>query len=236
MLDVSLKRTSNKPVSRFVIIVAGGTGTRMRTKTAKQFLMIEGLPILWRTLRRFQQAVPDAPITLVLHESLFDEFRNLESHHGPSGATHLVKGGAERFHSVLAGLTSLPDEGLVAIHDAVRPFPSIELIRTAFDTAATHGSAIPTTPLKDSIRKISSSGSDSVSVNRSDFIAVQTPQCFDISLLKPAFAAPYSPAFTDDASVFEAAGHSITLCPGDPVNMKLTTPEDLIIARALLDR
>jgi len=231
LLDVSLKRTSNKPVSRFVIIVAGGTGTRMRTKTAKQFLMIEGLPILWRTLRRFQQAVPDAPITLVLHDSLFDEFRSLESHHGPSGATHLVKGGAERFHSVLAGLTSLPDEGLVAIHDAVRPFPSIDLIRTAFDTAATHGSAIPSIPLKDSIRKLSSKGS--VSVNRSDFLAVQTPQCFDISLLKPAFSAPYSPAFTDDASVFEAAGHAITLCPGDPVNIKLTTHEDLIIIRAL---
>ncbi|PCJ80760.1 MAG: 2-C-methyl-D-erythritol 4-phosphate cytidylyltransferase [Bacteroidetes bacterium] len=225
-------------MSRFVIIVAGGTGTRMRTNTAKQFLMIEGLPILWRTLRRFGEAVPDAPITLVLHESLFDEFRILESEHGPSGATHLIKGGAERFHSVLAGLTSLPDEGLVAIHDAVRPFPSIKLIRTAFDTAATHGSAIPTIPLKDSIRKISyskdsDSVSDSVSVNRSDFLSVQTPQCFDLSLLKPAFASPYSPTFTDDASVFEASGHPITLCQGDPVNIKLTTPEDLIIARAL---
>lgn len=222
-------------MSRHIIIVAGGTGTRMGTKTAKQFLLIKGLPLMWWTLRRFTEAVPDAPISLVLHESLFEEFRTLEIEYGPSGVTHLIKGGAERFHSVLNGLTTLPDIGLVAIHDAVRPFPSVEIIRNTFETAALHGSAIPTVPLKDSIREISdSTTNESVAVNRSKFLAVQTPQCFDIALLKPSFAIPYSPSFTDDAAVFEAAGHKITLCAGDPINLKVTTPEDLDIAKALV--
>jgi 2-C-methyl-D-erythritol 4-phosphate cytidylyltransferase len=211
-------------VSRHIIIVAGGTGTRMRTKTAKQFLIIKGLPLMWWTLRRFYEAVPDAPISLVLHESLFDEFRSLEIEYGPSGVTHLIQGGAERFHS-----------GLVAIHDAVRPFPSVALIRNTFDIAALHGSAIPTVPLKDSIRKISDvTTNESIALNRSDYISVQTPQCFDLALLKPSFAVPYSTSFTDDASVFEAAGHKITICEGDPINLKVTTPEDLVIAKALV--
>ena len=221
-------------MSRHIVIVAGGTGTRMRTKTAKQFLIIKGLPLMWWTLRRFYEAVPDAPISLVLHKSLFDEFRSLEIEYGPSGVTHLIQGGVERFHSVLNGLVTLPDDGLVAIHDAVRPFPSVKLIRDTFDMAALHGSAIPTVPLKDSIRKISDvNTNESVALNRSDFISVQTPQCFDLALLKPSFAVSYSPAFTDDASVFEAAGHKITICAGDPINLKVTTPEDLLIAKAL---
>ena len=222
-------------MSRHIIIVAGGTGTRMRTKTAKQFLIIKGLPLMWWTLRRFYEALPDAPISLVLHESLFDEFRRLEIEYGPSGVTHLIQGGAERFHSVLNGLITLPDDGLVAIHDAVRPFPSVALIRNTFDIAGLHGSAIPTVPLKDSIRKISDVNTkESIALNRSDYISVQTPQCFDLALLKPSFAVPYSTSFTDDASVFEASGHKITICDGDPINLKVTTPEDLVIANALV--
>ena len=204
----------------------------MRTKTAKQFLMIKGLPLMWWTLRRFQEATPDAPITLVLHESLFDEFRQLEAEHGPSGATSVVKGGAERFHSVLNGLITLPEEGLVAIHDAVRPLPSTDMIRQSFDTAALHGGAIPVVELTDSIRMVSSD--TSISVNRSDYLSVQTPQSFDLSLLKPAYSTEFSPAFTDDASVFEASGHQVHHFPGDAINIKVTTPKDLVIAKALL--
>ena len=220
-------------MNRHIIIVAGGTGTRMRTKTAKQFLMIKGLPLMWWTLRRFQEATPDAPITLVLHDSLFDEFRLLEEKYGPSGALALAKGGAERFHSVLNGLVLLPDEGLVAIHDAVRPLPSKEMIRTSFDTAALHGGAIPVVELKDSIRKIS--GLNSVALKRADYLLVQTPQSFDLSLIKPAYSVNYSKEFTDDASVFEAAGYRVQHFPGCPVNIKVTTPEDLVIASALLE-
>lgn len=219
-------------MSRFVLIVAGGTGTRMKSTTAKQFLSVKGLPLMWWTLRRFKEAAPDAHLSVVLNPNLFDEFKELEGKYGDSGADAIIPGGKERFHSVLHGLTTLPDEGIVAIHDAVRPFPTIEMIRNCFDDAATHGSAVPVTPLKNSIRRVSEDGS-SEALNRSEYLAVQTPQCFDLTLIKPAFAVDYTAEFTDDASVFEAAGHKVHLSEGDPMNMKITTKEDLIIARAL---
>ena len=219
-------------MSRFVLIVAGGTGTRMQSKTAKQFLSVKGLPLMWWTLRRFKEAAPDAHLCVVLNPNLFDEFKELEQKYEDSGANAIIPGGVERFHSVLHGLTTLPDEGVVAIHDAVRPFPTVEMIQKCFDAAALHGSAIPVTPLKNSIRRLDKNGK-STAENRADFLNVQTPQCFDLALIKPAFAVEYDPSFTDDASVFEAAGHSIHLCEGDPINMKITTNEDLNIARAL---
>lgn len=219
-------------MSRFVLIVAGGTGTRMQSKTAKQFLLVKGLPLMWLTLRRFKEAAPDAHLCVVLNPNLFEEFKELEQKYGDSGANAILPGGVERFHSVLHGLTTLPDEGVVAIHDAVRPFPTVEMIQTCFDAASVHGSAIPVTPLKNSIRRLDKNGK-STAENRADFLNVQTPQCFDLALIKPAFAVEYDPSFTDDASVLEAAGHSIHLCEGDPINMKITTNEDLNIARAL---
>ncbi|MAO46271.1 MAG: 2-C-methyl-D-erythritol 4-phosphate cytidylyltransferase [Crocinitomicaceae bacterium] len=219
-------------MSRFVLIVAGGTGKRMKTKTAKQFLSVKGLPLMWWTLRRFKEATPDAHLSIVLNPNLFDEFKELEEKYGDSGSDSIILGGVERFHSVLNGLTTLPDEGIVAIHDAVRPFPTVEMIRQCFDDAAIHGSAIPVTPLKNSIRSISPDGT-SKALNRSNFLAVQTPQCFDLALIKPAFAVDYNEVFTDDASVYEAAGHQVFLSKGDHMNLKITTKEDLIIARAL---
>lgn len=219
-------------MSRFVLIVAGGTGTRMQSKTAKQFLSVKGLPLMWWTLRSFKDAVPDAHLSVVLNPNLFDAFKELEQKYGDSGANAIIPGGVERFHSVLHGLTTLPDEGVVAIHDAVRPFPPVQMIQKCFNDAALHGSAIPVTPLKNSIRRIDKNGK-STAENRADFLTVQTPQCFDLALIKPAFTVEYDPSFTDDASVLEAAGHSIHLCEGDPMNMKITTNEDLIIARAL---
>lgn len=218
-------------MSRHVLIVAGGTGTRMKSTTAKQFLSVKGLPLMWWTLRRFREAAPDAELSIVLNEKLFDEFRELEEKYGESGAKNIIKGGKERFHSVLNGLMTLPDEGLVAIHDAVRPFPTVEMIKECFDSAAKHGSGIPVTPLKNSIRQVE--GDSTKAVNRSDYLIVQTPQCFDLALIKQAFTAEYNESFTDDASVFEAAGNKIHLCEGDPMNMKITTKDDLVIARAL---
>ena len=218
-------------MSRHVLIVAGGTGTRMKSTTAKQFLSVKGLPLMWWTLRRFREAAPDAELSIVLNEKLLDEFRELEEKYGESGAKNIIKGGKERFHSVLNGLMTLPDEGLVAIHDAVRPFPTVEMIKECFDSAAKHGSGIPVTPLKNSIRQVE--GDSTKAVNRSDYLIVQTPQCFDLALIKQAFTAEYNESFTDDASVFEAAGNKIHLCEGDPMNMKITTKDDLVIARAL---
>ena len=219
-------------MKQHVVMVAGGTGTRMRQSTAKQFLNVEGLPLMWWTLRRFREALPEAEVTLVLHESLFEEFYELERTFGSAGAMHVVPGGAERFHSVLEGLKTLPDEGVVGIHDAVRPFPSVEAIQRCFELAARSGSAIPVVPVKDSIRRVEEHRSEAV--DRGALRAVQTPQCFDLATLKAAFDTPYRPEFTDDASVYEAAGHTVNLCEGDSWNVKVTTPEDLTIAEAFV--
>ena len=221
-------------MKQYVVMVAGGTGTRMRRTTAKQFLNVKGLPLMWWTLRRFREALPNAEVVLVLHDSLFEEFAALEEIHGPAGVHKVVAGGAERVHSVAHGLAQLPDTGVVGVHDAVRPFPSVATIRTCFETATQHGSAVPVVPVKDSLRRVQPEQS-SVAVDRSVMRAVQTPQCFDLALLKSAFNTPYQEQFTDDASVVEAAGHVVTLCEGDPWNVKVTTPEDLVIAEAFVE-
>ena len=217
-----------------MIVVAGGTGTRMRTSVAKQFIELEGLPLMWWTLRRFRAALGDAlDVTLVLYPGLFAAFEALEAAHGPAGVHRVVPGGEERFHSVKAGLAALPDQGVVAIHDAVRPFPDVETIRRCFATAAGRtGSAIPVVPVKDSIREVLGAGSHAL--NRSGLRAVQTPQCFDLARIRAAYDVPYDSRFTDDASVYEYAGEAITLVDGNPENIKVTTPEDLLIARAFL--
>jgi len=202
----------------------------MQSPTAKQFIPLEGLPLMWWTLRRFREALGDAlPVTLVLYPGLFDAFERLEREHGPAGVARVVAGGAERFHSVLAGLQALPDAGVVGIHDAVRPFPSVEVIRACYEAARASGGAVPVVPVKDSVRDV-----EHGALNRANLRAVQTPQCFDLARLKAAYSVPYREEFTDDASVFEAAGNAVELVPGNSHNIKITTPEDLLIARAFL--
>lgn len=220
-------------MSNQVLVVAGGTGTRMRQPTAKQFIVMEGLPLLWWTLRRFREALGDGvPVTLVLHESLMETMAELEAQYGPAGVAQIVAGGEERFHSVRNGLAALEPEGIVGIHDAVRPFVSVEVIRNSFAAAAEWGSAVPTVPVKDSIRQVH--GASSWALDRQALRAVQTPQCFQLSALRAAYEVDYRPEFTDDAGVFEFAGHPIHLVPGDLQNIKVTTPEDLWIAQSFL--
>jgi len=144
-----------------------------------------------------------------------------------------VAGGAERFHSVRNGLAAVPaSEGVVGIHDAVRPFVPADVVRRCFDEAARCGSAVPVVPLKDSIRALA--GDASRAVPRDALRAVQTPQCFDLPRLRAAYDVAFDASFTDDASVWEAAGSAVQLVEGDPFNLKVTTPEDLIVARAFL--
>lgn len=213
-----------------LILVAGGTGTRMAQPVAKQFLLLEGLPLMWWTLRRFHAALDHLHVVLVLHESLTEEFAALEAAHGPAGVHEVVVGGAERWHSVANGLAKLPDTGVVGIHDAVRPFVRVETIRTCFATAASLGSAVPVIPVKDSIREVN--GAASHALVRDRLRAVQTPQCLSISALKAAYGSGYRAEFTDDASVFEFAGNTVQLVSGDLENIKITTPEDWSIARS----
>ena len=225
-------------MKEYVIIVAGGKGLRMGADIPKQFLPIGGKPILMRTLERFREFSADLKIILVLPESQQDYWKTLCEQFHFTLTHQLADGGETRFHSVQNGLALIPDdaEGVVGVHDGVRPFPSIEVIRRCYETAREKKAVIPVIPVVETVRRLE--GEKSVTVPRNDYRLVQTPQCFDIQLLKAANrAADGSPVgFTDDASVVEAFGFDITLVEGNRENIKITTPFDMTIAEALVQR
>lgn len=215
-----------------IIIVAGGSGRRMGGPLPKQFHLLDNVPVLVRTIRAFAMALPDAPIVAVLPDDYTDYWQNLSARFD-TPKHRVVTGGAERFHSVRAGLEALPDDvELIAIHDGARPLVSTALIRRAVACAAEHGSAIPVVAPADSFRQ--TDGQTSHIIDRSSLRAVQTPQIFEAALLRRAYTAEYNPAFTDDASVVERSGHPVHLCDGERRNFKITEPDDLIAAEALL--
>ena len=218
----------------YIIIVAGGKGLRMGSDIPKQFLPIGGKPVLMRTLERFRQYSPTLQIILVLPTAQQDYWLRLCKEYDFQVEYQLADGGETRFHSVQNGLAKIPDnaEGVVGVHDGVRPFPSIDVIRNCYETARTAKAVIPVIPIVETVRHLQ--GENSVTVPRNDFRLVQTPQCFDIQLLKAANKQPYCDNFTDDASVVEAFGFSITLAEGNRENIKITTPYDLKIAEVLV--
>lgn len=220
----------------YVIIVAGGKGLRMGSDVPKQFLPVGGVPVLMRTISRFAEAVPGVGIILVLPESQHGYWDSLCREHSFAVSHTVVNGGDTRFASSRNGLMAIPADaqGLVGIHDGVRPFVSAEVIHRCYDAARSHGAAIPVMPVTDTLRLVSPDGGGH-NVLRSDYRVVQTPQVFDISLARRAFDRPYSESFTDDASVVEAAGHRVTMVKGNRENIKLTTPFDLKIAESLLN-
>ena len=217
----------------YVIIVAGGKGLRMGSDIPKQFLPIAGKPVLMRTLERFREYSADLQIILVLPEAQQDYWQELCRQYGFQVGYRLANGGQTRFHSVQNGLALVPDdaEGVVGVHDGVRPFPSIEVIRNCYATARTAKAVIPVIPVVETVRHLEGKGS--VTVPRGDYRLVQTPQTFDIQLLKSANRQPYNDGFTDDASVVESYGHEITLVEGNRENIKITTPYDIVVAEAL---
>ena len=226
----------------FVIIVAGGKGLRMGSDIPKQFLPIGGKPVLMRTLERFREYSPTLQIILVLPKAQQEYWKELCQKHNFTVAYQLADGGETRFHSVQHGLALIPDDtqGVVGVHDGVRPFPSIDVIRNCYETARTAKAVIPVIPVVETVRKITQRepsllcNSSSITVPRDDYRLVQTPQCFDIQLLKAANRQPYNDGFTDDASVVEAFGTNITLVEGNRENIKITTPYDLKIAEVLI--
>ena len=218
----------------YVIIVAGGKGLRMGSDIPKQFLPISGKPVLMRTLERFRTYSDDLQIILVLPEAQQDYWRQLCEEYHFDVEYQLANGGQTRFHSVQNGLALVPDdaEGVVGVHDGVRPFPSIEVIRNCYETAKDKKAVIPVIPVVETVRHLENEGS--VTVPRNDYRLVQTPQTFDIQLLKAANHQPYNDGFTDDASVVESYGHAITLVDGNRENIKITTPYDMKIAEVLI--
>ena len=204
--------------------MAGGTGTRMKSDVPKQFLLVDGIPIIVHSIRKFLEYDKEISIIAVLPEAHIRKWDDIQSEffHGQVFIT--ANGGATRTASVLAGLAHT-DMGLVAIHDAVRPFVSTETISASFEAAKKFGSGVATVELKDSIRELNNKGS--IARDRANYVLVQTPQTFNVMALKAAYDTVGSGQFTDDASVFEAAGNSVTLVDGSYDNIKITTPEDL---------
>ena len=218
----------------YIIIVAGGKGLRMGSDIPKQFLPIGGKPVLMRTLERFREYSANLQIILVLPEAQQAYWQELCEKYDFKVKYQLANGGQTRFHSVQNGLALVPDdaEGVVGVHDGVRPFPSIEVIKNCYETARTAKAVIPVIPVVETVRHLE--GDSSVTVPRGDYRLVQTPQTFDIQLLKAANRQPYNDGFTDDASVVESYGHAITLVEGNRENIKITTPYDLKIAEVLI--
>jgi 2-C-methyl-D-erythritol 4-phosphate cytidylyltransferase len=206
----------------------------MGSDIPKQFLPIGGKPVLMRTLERFREYSPTLQIILVLPKAQQDYWHQLCKDYNFEVEYVLADGGETRFHSVQNGLAKIPDdaEGVVGVHDGVRPFPSIDVIRNCYETARTAKAVIPVIPVVETVRHLQ--GYTSVTVPRNDYRLVQTPQTFDIQLLKAANKQPYNDGFTDDASVVEAFGFNITLVEGNRENIKITTPYDLKIAEVLI--
>jgi 2-C-methyl-D-erythritol 4-phosphate cytidylyltransferase len=218
-------------MKKTALIVAGGSGTRMESNLPKQFLLLAGKPILMHTIEAFYHSGVNH-IILVLPQSQIDFWNQLCQTHQFTIKHQIVAGGASRFESVQNGLQHCNNNDLVAIHDGVRPFVSKEIILNSFETAAQKGNAVAAVRLKDSIRKVELLSNKNV--NRDNYYLIQTPQTFKAQLIKEAYAAQDHINFTDDASVLELNGYAINLIPGDYKNIKITTPEDLLVGEAFL--
>ncbi|MBU6158961.1 MAG: 2-C-methyl-D-erythritol 4-phosphate cytidylyltransferase [Bacteroidetes bacterium] len=215
----------------YAIIVAGGNGSRMQSATPKQFLLVAGRPLLLHTLEVFTNALEEVNLVLVLPADYIAYTQTLLKEYNFNYPVELVAGGETRFHSVQNGLKVVKEECVVFVHDAVRCLITPDLIRRCYQQTIEKGTAIPVIPVKDSVRSVADTGHHKV-VDRSVLRLVQTPQTFKTEILLPAFECEYATAFTDEASVVEAAGGKVELVEGEESNIKITTPSDLLIAEA----
>ncbi len=220
------------PLKKYVIIVAGGNGTRMNTPVPKQFLKLNGQPVLMHTISKFVDSGMGIEIILVLNKDSQLHWEELCKEHGFHVDMKIVDGGETRFQSVKNGLALVTLDSFVAIHDAVRPLVSTKTIATAFKAAELWGNAVPAVPLSDSIRQIDSTLS--IAVDRAKYCVIQTPQVFHSKIVKKAYNKEYKFNFTDDATVVESIGEKIRLIDGNPDNIKITKPQDLVVAEALM--
>lgn len=221
-------------MGNYAIIVAGGIGNRMGNDLPKQFLLLNGKPVLMYSIEQFYKHDQDTKIIVVLHPSYLSMWVQLCNRHSFYIAHQVVKGGETRYQSVKNGLDTIKGEGLVAVHDAARPLASVSLIDSCFKAAMDKGSAIPGIPVNETVRMIKG---DSIElINRNNLRIIQTPQVFQADVLREAYKQPYCEDFTDDASLLEAMGMPINLVDGEPGNLKITLPADLDIASLLLKK
>jgi len=220
-------------LEKYVIIVAGGTGKRMGTEIPKQFLLLQGKPVLMHTIKAFFHYDKKINIVLALPKEYFNEWAELCKQYNFTIKHCIAAGGETRFHSVKNGLEQIKEtDCLIAVHDGVRPMVSNEVIKRVFEVAEEKGTAIPCVVVNDSLRMLTEKYSKPI--NRNTIRAIQTPQCFRSDLLKRAYEQEYEDYFTDDATVIENFGCKIYLVEGNIKNIKITTPFDLKIAEALM--
>jgi len=218
---------------KFAIIVAGGKGVRMGSALPKQFLPLNGETLLYYSVRAFLDAFPDINLVLVLPEDHLSYTQMLLEAFTERIELTIVTGGETRFHSVQNGLKQVDKDSIVFVHDAVRPLLSADLIKRCYQQALEKGSAIPAIPATDSMRIMNNESSKPI--DRDQIRIIQTPQTFRSDIILPAFGQEYNAAFTDEATVCEAFGTKVFLIEGERSNIKVTTPEDMVIAGALLN-
>ena len=218
---------------KYLLLMAGGYGSRMGSTVPKQFLMLGNKPLILHTIKRFLEYDPDIGIIVVLNPAHKEQWAKVCSDHSFNIDHIIAKGGRERYHSVLNGLSEIKQEGLVAIHDSVRPLVSMETISACFKTAARKGNAIPVISPAESVR-YKAPDKTNRALERDAVMLVQTPQVFRTELIKKAYENPFRPEFTDDASVLESLGITINLVPGNRENIKITRPEDMIFADSII--
>jgi len=221
-------------MNKYALIVAGGYGSRMNITFPKQFLKLGDIPILMHTLKVFFSYDNNIKLILVLPEDQISYWKNLCHKYDFYIEHTIATGGNTRFHSVKNGLEKINDSGIVFIHDGVRPLVSRETIKNCYNTAIVRGNALPVIKPSESIREVL--GDTNKAVDRNHFYLVQTPQTFDVTLIKNAYNFDYDASFTDDASVLESTGVKINLVNGNRENIKITYPEDIAIAEALLKK
>lgn len=218
-----------------IIIVAGGKGLRMGCDIPKQFVPLSGKPILMRTIERFREYDAHIQVVLVLPESQQEYWQSLCKQYHFTQHVDIANGGETRFHSVRNGLALVSsDSQLIGVHDGVRPFVSVSTIAACYDEAARTEAAVPVIEPVETVRHLIGTDGTSETVARGDYRLVQTPQVFTADLLRRAYQQPFTPFFTDDASVVEALGHPVTLVPGNRENIKITTPFDMVVGEAIL--
>ncbi|GGH03792.1 2-C-methyl-D-erythritol 4-phosphate cytidylyltransferase [Pedobacter zeae] len=216
----------------YAIIVAGGSGNRMQTETPKQFLLLKNLPVLMHTIKAFAQSDTQPKILLVLGKDQQDSWAHLCEEFNFDIPHEIIDGGKERFHSVKNAIQTIEGDGFVAIHDAVRPLVSKSLIDNCFKAAKVQGNVIAAIPSSDSVRI--SRDQKTSALKRDEVYLVQTPQTFNINVIKEAYNQDFANHFTDDASVVESIGYGINIIEGERENLKITYPIDLELAELLL--
>lgn len=219
-------------MKKFAVIVAGGSGSRMNSSTPKQFLLLNGKPVLYYTLHTFLEAYDDLEVILVLPEEYSAAGKEIVDAFFDRNRIRTAFGGRTRFHSVQNGLQLVHEESIVFVHDAVRCLVSVDLVHRCYEAALENGSAIPVIDCKDSVRSVTEDGNEAL--ERDSIKLVQTPQTFHSKILLPAFNIDYKDKFTDEATVVEAFGLKVKLVEGEENNFKITRPIDMLIAEKLL--